>query len=48
MIYVLLIIVFVTLGVALAHASALKDIKASIETDFAAIRARIEELKGKL
>ena len=46
--YVILLIVGVTLGASLSHASALKDMKASIETDFKALHARLNELKEKL
>jgi hypothetical protein len=42
--YVLLLIVGVTLGATLSHASALKTMQHSIETDFAAIRAYLKIL----
>lgn len=48
MLDVILILAGAALGASLAHASALKEMKLSIETDFAAIREHIEELKAKL
>jgi hypothetical protein len=42
------LLVGVTLGATLSHATALKAMKASIETDFKALHARFDALKEKL
>jgi hypothetical protein len=48
MAYLIILLMGVTLGATLSHASALKAAKASIETDFAALHAKVDELLAKL